>query len=319
MRVERLTKRPIIDSQTAGYDRRVHSNINGPALIRVPKWIAQPLGRYYLYFAHHNGDHIRMAYADDLRGPWTIYGGGVLHLEQSRFTEHIASPDVYIDEQRQQIRLYYHGVITPAEQQAVTPEIDEKFFCQQRSRVALSTDGLHFIELPQVIASAYLRVVLFKGAYFGITMPGLIYRSLDGLTDFERGPLLFGNDDAREAYFFQAGQRNPRHFAIQVTDKNLRLFYSLVPGMPESIYYSSVDTCAGDWRTWTVGAPLRLLQPETVHEGAELTLEESRRGWVPEPVRQLRDPAIFEENDAVYLLYSTAGEQGIAIARLYSD
>jgi hypothetical protein len=30
-------------------------------------------------------------------------------------------------------------------------------------------------------------------------------------------------------------------------------------------------------------------------------------------VRQLRDPAIFEEDGRRYLLYSVAGEQGIAI------
>jgi hypothetical protein len=33
-------------------------------------------------------------------------------------------------------------------------------------------------------------------------------------------------------------------------------------------------------------------------------------------VRQLRDPAIFVEDDQAYLLYSAAGEQVIAIARL---
>ena len=33
-------------------------------------------------------------------------------------------------------------------------------------------------------------------------------------------------------------------------------------------------------------------------------------------VNQLRDPAIFEENGEVYLLYAVAGESGIGIARL---
>jgi hypothetical protein len=39
-------------------------NINGPAAIRVPEWIENPLGNYYLYFAHHQGTYIRLAYAD---------------------------------------------------------------------------------------------------------------------------------------------------------------------------------------------------------------------------------------------------------------
>ena len=27
------------------------SNINGPSLVRVPEWVENPLGKYYLYFA----------------------------------------------------------------------------------------------------------------------------------------------------------------------------------------------------------------------------------------------------------------------------
>jgi hypothetical protein len=34
------------------------------------------------------------------------------------------------------------------------------------------------------------------------------------------------------------------------------------------------------------------------------------------PVNQLRDPALFEEDGQVYLLYSVAGERGIALARV---
>jgi len=36
-------------------------------------------------------------------------------------------------------------------------------------------------------------------------------------------------------------------------------------------------------------------------------------------VNQLRDPAIFEEDDRVYLLYAVAGESGIAIAEIFLD
>jgi len=51
-------------------------------------------------------------------------------------------------------------------------------------------------------------------------------------------------------------------------------------------------------------------------EGADLPLDISMRGMVPTRVRQLRDPAIFIENDRTYLLYTVAGEQGIAIAEI---
>ena len=31
------------------------ANINGPSLIKVPDWVSDRLGAYYLYFAHHTG------------------------------------------------------------------------------------------------------------------------------------------------------------------------------------------------------------------------------------------------------------------------
>jgi hypothetical protein len=34
-------------------------------------------------------------------------------------------------------------------------------------------------------------------------------------------------------------------------------------------------------------------------------------------VNQLRDPAIFEEDGQIYLLYAVAGESGIAIAEIW--
>jgi hypothetical protein len=41
----------------------------------------------------------------------------------------------------------------------------------------------------------------------------------------------------------------------------------------------------------------------------------SAGGEIGGPARQLRDPAIFEEDGQAYLLYAVAGEQGLAIAR----
>ena len=57
-RAERLASNPLITPQT---DASIGANINGPSLIRVPDWVAHPLGRYYLYFADHNGKYIRLA------------------------------------------------------------------------------------------------------------------------------------------------------------------------------------------------------------------------------------------------------------------
>ena len=66
VRVKRLNNNPII---RPNMDERMGSNINGPSLIRVPDWVENPLGKYYLYFANHKGRYIRLAYADRLEGP----------------------------------------------------------------------------------------------------------------------------------------------------------------------------------------------------------------------------------------------------------
>ncbi len=309
MQVRRIG--PLIDTGTEAYDPKLHSNINGPSLICVPDWVENPLGRYYLYFAHHHDDHIRMAYAEDLAGPYTILRGGVMPLVESAFVDHIASPDVQIVDG--QIRMYYHGIVTELE---TNLEIQEPFFARQRTRVAVSRDGLRFFERPQVIASAYLRVFRLRDWYYGLTMPGLLYRSRDGLTDFERGPLLFGDDINREAYFYSGTNPNPRHFAVQVVEDRIRFFYSIVPGTPESIYMSEVHAVDDNWEMWKPSPPQLVLAPEMDYEGGDLPVETSARGKIDGRVCQLRDPAIYEEDGRTYLLYSTAGESGIAIAEL---
>jgi hypothetical protein len=73
MRVARFASNPIVRPHMDG---RMGDNVNGPSLIRVPDWVRNPLGRYYLYFAHHQGTFIRLAYADDLSGPWRIHAAG---------------------------------------------------------------------------------------------------------------------------------------------------------------------------------------------------------------------------------------------------
>jgi hypothetical protein len=54
----RLEGNPIITPETS---KSIGANINGPSLIRVPSWLHKPLGKYYLYFAHHQGKFIRLA------------------------------------------------------------------------------------------------------------------------------------------------------------------------------------------------------------------------------------------------------------------
>ena len=108
MKVKRLDSNPIIHLSMSP---SLGGNVNGPSLIRAPSWLTDPLGKYYLYFAHHAGSFIRLAYSDHLEGPWNIYEPGTLHIEQSHCYNHVASPDVHVDDEKREFRMYYHGVV----------------------------------------------------------------------------------------------------------------------------------------------------------------------------------------------------------------
>jgi hypothetical protein len=143
-RAQRLSDPPIIHGGLVGLEGDRGANINGPSLIRVPHGVASPLGRYYLYLAHHGGHYIRMAYSDSLTGPWKVLTEpGVLHMDNAPGSRHIASPDVMVDADASQLRMYFHQ---PVEGQG------------QRSFVALSTDGLNWQVQEQILGMFYFRV-----------------------------------------------------------------------------------------------------------------------------------------------------------------
>ena len=318
-RVRRLVDRPII---APGMHPRIGSNIQGPSAIRVPDWVPGRLGRYYLYFADHKGDHIRLAYADTVTGPWTIHGPGALGLEASGFpakppiapatplvrpalkgyapagtpgvpraeddatVPHIASPDVHVDVAQSRIRMYFHGL---------------DGYGVQRSRVAVSFDGLTFTVLPSTIPAVYMRAFAHQGMTYALAMPGTFLRSRDGLSDFEAGPTLFAADQ--------------RHTALLRRGNILHIFWTRVGDAPERILATTVDI-SGDWRGWKASDPVDVLRPERPWEGANQPPGPSYRSGIDMPVNQLRDPAIFEDRGRTYLLYAVAGERGIGLAEL---
>ncbi len=318
VRVERLLDAPIIGPEL---DPSIGENIQGPSLIRVPDWVADPLGRYYLYFADHKGHYIRLAYADDLLGPWSIHVPGSLQLEHSHFLVetpevtpeivaeweerrglklshdiqkeitaiHIASPDVHVDDEGRRIVMYFHGLEDVG---------------TQVSRVATSTDGIHFEAQPQVLGRTYMRIFQYGGWTWSLAMPGRFYRSADGFTNFEEGPLLFNPD--------------MRHSAVLLRGDTLWVFWTQVGEAPERVLLSSIDL-SGDWMDWTETEPVEVLRPELDWEGADAPLEPSVRSTAYGHVNQLRDPAIYEEDGRVFLLYAVAGESGIAIAEVFLD
>ena len=316
--VTRLLDHPIIGPEL---DPSIGVNIQGPSLIKVPDWVSNKLGNYYLYFADHKGSYIRLAYADHLTGPWRIHVPGCLHLPQSGFpttrpavtaaqlavhearfrargaaishdvlaeitTPHIASPDVHVDHERQRIVMYFHGLEDVA---------------RQVSRVAISTDGRDFAARPEILGPSYMRIFPHDGMIYALAMPGIMSRSADGLGGFANGPTLFNP--------------NMRHAALLKRDGGLFVFWTEVGRAPETILVSRIDL-AGDWMGWRDGPPVEILRPEFAWEGAEAPLIPSVRSTAYGVVNQLRDPAIYEEDGVVYLLYAVGGEAGIALARV---
>jgi hypothetical protein len=301
----------------------IEVNINGPSVIRAPAWLPAPLGRYYLYFADHKGPSIRLAFADDIRGPWHIHPPGTLQLAASLFLTqpaevppldqldqtrlnrpvregvptpidsatkpHIASPDVHVVHARKEIVMYYHGLSS---------------FGKQTTRVATSRDGVEFACLEPELERTYLRAFEHDEMWYAMAMPGVFYRSKDGLGGFEQGPQLFPN--------------TMRHSALLKRENTLHVFWSRVGDTPEHILMSTIDV-AQDWQQWQASDPVSVMSPEQGYEGADQPLVASVRDAINIRVNQLRDPAIFEEDGRTYLFYSIAGEAGIAGAELEFD
>lgn len=280
-------------------------NINGPSVIRTPAWLPNAPGRYLMYFAHHGGKFIRLAYADDLHGPWQIYEPGVLPLESApAIIMHLASPDVHVDHAEQRLRMYFHGVV---------PEEVSGRRWDQKTLLATSTDGLHWQAGSDFLAWSYLRVFEYGGWYYGIEVKGNLYRAQRPDTSWEmrEQPLV---PDCPIEDKFGAREAEIRHCAMLRRGDTLLLFYSRKKDAPERILVSTIQL-SDDWNQWTASEPIDVLAPEMDYEGAAHPNEPSVKGSGT-GVRQLRDPCIFEEDGHVYLFYSIAGEEGIALAEV---
>lgn len=317
----RFRENPLITLSTSP---SIGDNANGPTVIRVPDWVQRPLGRYYMYFAHHSGQFIRLAYADSLRGPWRIHEPGVLHVKDTAFYRpqpdpkdsppgvytHVASPEVYVDHARRRIVLWVHGMWTEG-QRWLEARADAAAWVRQHqygqyTQAAESADGLAFGTLPSITRQSYLRVFQRQGTYYGMARLGQLLKSTDLLGSFELGGSPF-----RDTPY----NGRVRHVTLLEEADRVHIFFTAIGDAPESILHTTMAT-SGDWREWRIGAVEQVLTPEAAYECPGLPNEPSAVGEIDRPARQLRDPVVFREDGRTYLFYTFCGEQGVAGAEV---
>ncbi len=319
--VSRLPQNPLV---TVRSSTSLGGNVNGATVIRVPDWVERPLGRYYMYFANHMGEFIRLAYADRVTGPWKIHEPGVLHVRDTAmfrtqpdpvetladFYTHVASPEIVIDHERRQFVMWFHGWWTNGERWPADPAAARRWASTNRysqlSQAASSADGLRFTVRDPISRQTYLRLFPHEGQHYAMSRLGTLSRAATPFGPFENGPNPF-----RDGPY--AGKL--RHVALLRRDSTLYVFYTAIGDAPERVMLSTIET-AGDWNSWRASVPVEVLKPEASYECADLPNAPSAAGDIDVPVRQIRDPFVLEDAGRTYLFYATCGEQGIAAATL---
>ncbi len=321
-----------------------HININGPTMILVPDWVEQPLGKYYLYFSHHQGDFIRLAYADLPEGPWIVHEPGVLALEDSGFPVDslpVLAPEDGFAELWQNFSIYIvrdavialyralvidqharqeRGVALSKDNTAhiASPDIvvdhDNQrilmFYHGQRDTlsqvtgIASSTDGISFANTGKTLAGVYMRYFKYRDKHYLLGSPGILFRS----------DHLLGPYQPRDKSLFEP---DIRHAGVMLEGDSLLVAWSRVGEAPEKILLSQIDLSSADWDRWRATEAVEMLRPELPWEGAGIEAAPSLRGELVMVANELRDPHLFKDQDGSrYLLYVGAGEQGIGIASL---
>lgn len=294
VRITRFAANPLISIHT---NSDLEGNVNGPSVIEVPEWLPEPKGRFYMYFANHSGKSIRLAYSDDIEGPWIVHEPGTLRLEQAiAFHDHIASPDVHVLDDERRIRLYFHG---PGFVERKPNDAGG-----QVTGISHSSDGISFCAEPHYLGPFYFRVFRYAGFHYALAKNGdvgfqSLLRSSNGVSDW-----VYGKD------FLP----NVRHTAVLVEGDELAVVYSRIGDAPEHLRICRIDL-RDDWLEWEPFEDRELLLPECDYEGADFGVAPSNPGSAT-GVRQLRDPAILSISGERYLFYSGAGEETINGARI---
>ena len=336
--VTRLTDGPLVAadmfpaSATAGLEPEALANVNGPSVLRMPDWAAGKQAPLHMYFAHHKGKSIRLAYADRMQGPWAIYPGPIMPLADSLFEPedpvpdpaltrpdwvaglggdylyaHVASPDIHIDEDHQRIIMYYHGLLRDGDQQ---------------TRLSTSADGLDFTPQAPLLGPPYFRATWLDGVMYLSMWEGRLARARAWEGPFDLAPRIHdgdhlpphvsGRDDRHPG---RSGGRQIRHGHLFAHDGRLHLTFSRIGDAPERCCHCEVVP-ADDWADWRFGPVTDLLRPAAGWEGGDLPMHPSVMGTALERLHELRDPALFSDGGQVYMAYCGGGESGLGIAKV---
>lgn len=341
---------PVISSEhfeAVGASTQEGANINGPSVIRIPSWIpkeqrASPKAEYYMYFAHHKGRYIRLAWAENPEGPWQLYGTGATAREGERgvldigddrqlpvgesltLVNHIASPDVHVDNANQRIIMYFHGKVTS----------NGKKCPHQSTLVATSPWGLDFAPgiVPVILGGSYFRVIdidtqlqsLAFRYHYAPTNAAAPWSAPDNrdacsyLWQRQAPPFLDFSATQLPANSMAASAKvRPRHLGLHRVNNTLYVFFSMTGEAPERILMTHIPVGPGCWAcTHPATSPVEILRAEEVWEGSALAPAQSKKGAQMRLENSLRDPFVFEDQGQLYLFYSGGGERAIGVARL---
>ncbi|WP_395848931.1 hypothetical protein [Cystobacter fuscus] len=156
--------------------------------------IANPLARYYLYYAPHDAPGgICLAYGDHLSGQFTEYPYNPIFSRKwpggPDGISHISSPHVLWNSRVKQFYLYFHGENTV-------------------TRVATSTDGINFTYQGGCITEVGLN--FDREIHLGV-----FHNPLSGWPDKGRSAApSFGTENGEEYMFYEAGGRLDGSIAV---------------------------------------------------------------------------------------------------------
>jgi hypothetical protein len=317
--VERFDSNPLVNETNMAPQCNGAYDVNFPSIVKAPLWLKERLQphigyqpKYLMYYSDHHGQQIYLSCSNHVDGPWVSYAPGTtltlaavlaaFNTTTNSTSAEVASADVYIDNDAQVVRMYFHRRV-PNDNFAIV------------TSVAFALDGINFdVIWTADLLTAYARHFIWNGQFYFTDRQGYLWSSHDGLTNFTAGPTIIATAFTEPSIVIPNNTYNGylRHLGLYLNADVLYVYGSRVGDAPERILYTTIPL-NDNWDTWNVSMPVtELIRPTTVYEGADLPNVPSAKGDAVGPVNQLRDPYPFSTEDGCYLYYTVAGEQGIA-------